>query len=59
MSHVPSLSFKISAMAIQYAKFGKVKMESLFEDEEKQLCKSMFHISWDPIIKNGKKNQAF
>jgi hypothetical protein len=46
-------------MAIQDANFGKVKRESLFEEEEKQLCKSMFHISWDPIIKNGQKNQAF
>jgi hypothetical protein len=32
-------------MAIQDANFAKVKGESFFEEEEKQLCNNMFHIS--------------
>jgi len=28
-------------------------------EEEKQVCRSVLHVSQDPIIANGQKNQAF
>jgi hypothetical protein len=27
--------------------------------EEKQVCRSILHVSQDPITRNGQKNQAF
>lgn len=37
------------------ARKGKI----IVADEEKQLCRSILHVSQDPIIGKGQKSQAF
>jgi hypothetical protein len=39
---------------------GKVrKGKNFVVQEDKQMCISFFHVSQDPITRNGQKNQAF